>query len=92
MVRHPPTDTSIRDHKLLGTALRELRTQAGLTQEQLGARAGIGASYLSQLENGHRGVSWHTVIRLLEGIGVDLHQLADARTAAEKPQRASKPR
>jgi transcriptional regulator with XRE-family HTH domain len=90
MVRHPPTDASIRDHKLLGTALRELRTQAGLTQEELGARADIGVSYLSQLENGHRGVGWHSVTRLLEGIGADLRQLADAIEGAEKQQRSSK--
>lgn len=78
MVRHKPTDASTRDHRTLGRALRELRDRAGLTQEELGARAGIGASYLSQLENGHRGVSWHSVTRLLDGIGADLHQLADA--------------
>ena len=89
MVRHPPTDASIRDHKLLGVALRELRTRAGLTQEELSERADIGVSYLSQLENGHRGVGWHSVTRLLDGIGADLHQLADAIAAAEA-QRTSK--
>jgi transcriptional regulator with XRE-family HTH domain len=86
MVRHEPTDASIRDHHVLGRALRTLRDQAGLTQEELGARAGIGASYLSQLENGHRGVGWHSVTRLLSGIGADLHQLADAISEAEKQE------
>ncbi|HWF33689.1 MAG TPA: helix-turn-helix transcriptional regulator [Solirubrobacteraceae bacterium] len=89
MVRHPPTDASTQDHKLLGIALRELRTRARLTQEELAARADIGVSYLSQLENGHRGVGWHTVTRLREGIGADRRQLDDAIAAAEK-QHSSK--
>jgi transcriptional regulator with XRE-family HTH domain len=87
MVRHPPTDASTRDQARLGVALRELRTRAGLTQEELSARADIGASYLSQLENGHRGVGWHSVTRLLDGIGANLHQLADAIAEAESQQR-----
>jgi transcriptional regulator with XRE-family HTH domain len=77
MVRHEPTDASTQDHRVLGRALRELRNQAGFTQEKLGARADIGASYLSQLENGHRGVSWHTVTRIIEALDVTLRQLAD---------------
>jgi transcriptional regulator with XRE-family HTH domain len=87
MVRHPPTDDSSRDHKLLGAALRQLREQAVLTQRELGGRAQIGVPYLSQLENGHRGVGWHTVTRLLAGIGANLHQLADAIADVEKQQR-----
>jgi transcriptional regulator with XRE-family HTH domain len=91
MVRHQPTPASIRDHRVLGRALRELRDRAELTQEELGARAGIGASYLSQLENGHRGVSWHSVTRLLDALGADLHQLADAMAETETQDRPSKP-
>jgi transcriptional regulator with XRE-family HTH domain len=90
MVRHSPTDASTRDHKALGAALRKLRTEAGLTQEELGARAEIGVSYLSQLENGHRGVGWHSVTRLLDALGSDLHQLADTMAEAKKRNRPAK--
>ena len=76
MVRHPPTESSDRDHQALGRALRSLRQAAGLTQPELGERANIGVSYLSQLENGHRGVGWHTVMRLLRALGADLVALA----------------
>jgi transcriptional regulator with XRE-family HTH domain len=82
-----PPDDAAHDHRVLGRALRELRDRAGLKQEELAARAGIGATYLSQLENGHRGVRWHSVTRLLAGIGADLHELADA--IAEVEQRDS---
>jgi hypothetical protein len=57
--------------------LRELRDQAGMTQEALASRVGIGAAYLSQIENGHRGVSWHTVTRILHALNATLRQLAD---------------
>jgi transcriptional regulator with XRE-family HTH domain len=76
MVRHAPTNSSEGDHLVLGRALRSLRRAAGLTQPQLGERANIGVSYLSQLENGHRGVGWHTVMRLLRALDCDLRELS----------------
>jgi transcriptional regulator with XRE-family HTH domain len=78
------SDDAARDHRLLGRALRELRHRAGITQEELAARAEIGATYLSQLENGHRGVRWHSVTRLLNGIGVTLSDLADVIAEIEQ--------
>jgi transcriptional regulator with XRE-family HTH domain len=39
--------------KRLGRRLRELRMSAGLSQEQLGAAAGLTAKYISLVENGH---------------------------------------
>lgn len=78
------SDDAAQDHRALGRALRELRNRAGLTQEELAARAHIGATYLSQLENGHRGVRWHSVTRILRALGADLHQLADAIDRGER--------
>ncbi|HXP99327.1 MAG TPA: helix-turn-helix transcriptional regulator [Solirubrobacteraceae bacterium] len=78
MARHQATDISDEDHRVLGRALRELRENAGLTQAEIGGRAGIGTTYISQLENGHRGVGWHTVMRILRGLDVDLRDLAVA--------------
>ncbi|HTC59558.1 MAG TPA: helix-turn-helix transcriptional regulator [Solirubrobacteraceae bacterium] len=88
MVRHKSTDASDQDHRLLGQALRELRENAGLTQAEMGARADIGATYLSQLENGHRGVGWHTVMRILRGLDADLRDLGGA---IDRQKRTSKP-
>ena len=88
MSRSEPDD--IQDHRILGRALRQLRDQAGLRQEELAARAGIGVTYVSQLENGHRGARWHTLRRLLRALGADLHQLADAVADIEKQDAASK--
>jgi transcriptional regulator with XRE-family HTH domain len=57
-----------RDHRTVGGALRSLRHQVGLTQEALASRSGIDVTYISQVENGHRGVRWHTVMRLLRAL------------------------
>jgi transcriptional regulator with XRE-family HTH domain len=70
-------DEKTRDKRALGQGLRALRLRAGLTQEQLAERAGVNASYLSQLENGNRDVRWTTVSRLLRTLDVtfsDLHE------------------
>jgi transcriptional regulator with XRE-family HTH domain len=66
-----------RDQQILGAALRALRERAGLTQEQFGERAGMDATYLSQLEHGHRGVRWATVMRMLRALDFDLSDLAE---------------
>jgi transcriptional regulator with XRE-family HTH domain len=66
------------DHRAFGRALRKLRLRAGLTQEELSARVGIGVAYLSRLENGHRGARWHTVMRLLRALDTTLADLGDA--------------
>ncbi len=68
---------------MLGRALRNLRDGDGLRQDELGARLGIDATYISQVENGRRGVRWHTVMRFLRALDADLYQLADAMTEAK---------
>jgi transcriptional regulator with XRE-family HTH domain len=76
----PDTDA----YRTLGKALRELREQAGLTQEGLAARVDIGATYVSQVENGHRGIRWHTLLAFLGALDVDLRQLGEAIDKQER--------
>jgi len=73
-----PDLPSADDYVALGRALRELRRAADLTQEQAAAKIGIGATFISQIENGHRGMRWHTLLAVLAAYGADLHALADA--------------
>jgi transcriptional regulator with XRE-family HTH domain len=72
-----------RDHnqiagaqRALGRALRELRIRAGLTQKELGARAGANDTYLSQIETGQRDIRWSTVTCLLRALGATTAELA----------------
>jgi transcriptional regulator with XRE-family HTH domain/predicted transcriptional regulator len=52
------------DPVVFGQRLRYLRKRAGMTLEALGAKVGSSASYLSQLENGHREPRLSTVNQL----------------------------
>ena len=73
-----PELPSADDYAALGRALCELRERAGLTQKQAAAKAGVRDTFISQIENGHRGMRWHTLLAVLAAYGADLHDLADA--------------
>jgi transcriptional regulator with XRE-family HTH domain len=68
----------------LGRALRVLRDQAGVTQDQLADRLQMDATYISRIERGRRGVQWLTIQRFLRALDADLHELADAITETEE--------
>jgi transcriptional regulator with XRE-family HTH domain len=77
----PPRRRAEQDtdaYRTLGKALRELRERAQLTQEELAGRVEIGATYISQVENGHRGIRWHTLLGFLRALDADLRQLGEA--------------
>ncbi|HWE54105.1 MAG TPA: helix-turn-helix domain-containing protein [Acidimicrobiales bacterium] len=57
------------DPLVFGHRLRHLRRSAGLTLDALGAAVGRPASYLSQLENGHREPRLSTVNALASALG-----------------------
>jgi transcriptional regulator with XRE-family HTH domain len=71
-------DEQTDEYVILGKVLRELREQAGLTQEGLAVKVGIGSTYVSQVEHAHRGVRWHTLLRFLDALGADLAQFGEA--------------
>jgi transcriptional regulator with XRE-family HTH domain len=85
-----PTHDSAGDYVTLGRALRALRDRAALTQVELADRVEVGSTFVSQVEHGHRGVRWHTLLRFLAAVGADLHQLADAIAEVENHDRAAK--
>jgi transcriptional regulator with XRE-family HTH domain len=53
-----------------GTTVRRLRKAAGLTQEQLGARADMDLSAVSRLERGHRNPRLDTLVRIAKALDV----------------------
>ena len=54
----------------LGDAIRHYRTEAGLTQAQLAQMAGLGRSYLSELETGKETEQLKRILRVLRQLGV----------------------
>jgi len=60
----------------LGVALRELRVQRGLSQEELAHRASLHPTWISHLESGRENPAWGTVRRLAVALEVPLGTLA----------------
>jgi transcriptional regulator with XRE-family HTH domain len=60
----------------LGRAIRRLRTERDLSQEELGLRAGIHPTWVSHLESGRNNPAWGSVRRLADALGVRLSELA----------------
>lgn len=60
----------------LGQALRVLRKRAGLTQQEVAEIVGIRSTFVSQIENGARGMRFHTMIAMLDACEADLGALS----------------
>lgn len=56
----------------LGRAVRDARTRAGLTQEQLCEAAQVSRRWLVRLEQGHRSAELSKVIDVLRALDLDL--------------------
>jgi len=63
--------------KLLGSRVRELRKQKGLTQEQLGESSNIGAQYISLVEREGANVTLALAENIANGLQVELKDLFD---------------
>jgi uncharacterized protein len=57
---------------MAGTLLRRARTDAGLSQAELAARAGVTQSVISAYESGHRQPALATLAALIEAAGYEL--------------------
>lgn len=60
---------------VFGIVLRRLRTQAGLTQEQLGLAADLQRKYVSALELGAKAPSLETVLKIATGLEIEADKL-----------------
>jgi transcriptional regulator with XRE-family HTH domain len=57
------------EHQALGEAVRRLRTDAGLSQEQLADRMATDLTQIGGIERGVRNPSYTTLVRLAEALG-----------------------
>jgi transcriptional regulator with XRE-family HTH domain len=64
------------DAAALGRAVRSIRDEHGISQVQLAATTGFTQSWISHVECGSRNPSWSNVVRLAEGLGVSVSELA----------------
>lgn len=63
------------EHAALGEAVRRLRTEAGLTQEQLADRASTDITQVGGIERGLRNPTYETLVRLAAGLGTSVSAL-----------------
>ena len=67
------------DASMLGRRLRDLRKQQNCTQAELSRRTGIATSTVSKVENNQLSPSFETLLRLAEGLKVELTDLLAPR-------------
>lgn len=72
---------------LLAARIRRLRKQRGMTQEDLGAAAGITRSHISAIEHGRCNMRLDSLDSIAGALGVSLQQLFD-EPGQEDNQRA----
>jgi transcriptional regulator with XRE-family HTH domain len=63
-------DPRSADHLAFGRAIRELREEQGISQEELSHRSGLDRSYTGAVERGERNVSLTNILRISAGLDV----------------------
>jgi transcriptional regulator with XRE-family HTH domain len=77
--QHPRSATE--DPRLrLGPALRQLRRAGGLTLQELSQRSGLASSTLSKIENNLISPTYDSILRLADGLKIDVAQLFDPKS------------
>ena len=66
-----------RDLVRVGRRVRELRTKAGLSQEDLAERAGLHRTYIGGIERGERNVGLLNLVRLARALSVRTSSLLE---------------
>lgn len=73
----------------LGSRVKHLRTKRGWTQARLAERGGLSHSALSKIENGQLSPTFETLLRIAEGLEIDLSRLlAASGPSARRTRRA----
>lgn len=63
--------------KQLGNNIRELRTNLGLSQEQLAEKADLHRTYVGAVERGERNVSLDNILAIARALGVSASKLLE---------------
>ena len=71
-------------HAALGRAIRDLRTELSVSQEELAHRSGMHRTYLGGIERGERNPSYTNILRIASALDVTGSALL---AAAERHQR-----
>jgi len=58
-------------------AIRDVRIEKGLTQEELAGRSKLHLTWVGRIEGGKANPSWGTVRRIAQALGITLGKLAE---------------
>ncbi|XID90457.1 helix-turn-helix domain-containing protein [Paenibacillaceae bacterium WGS1546] len=61
--------------KLLGERIRYIRKERGLSQEQLGEKAGLSEKYIGQVERGEKNLTIDSLYKISRGLSLALEEL-----------------
>jgi len=64
----------------LGPVLRDLRRGSGLTLQELSKRTGLASSTLSKIENNLISPTYDSILKLADGLGIDVARLFDPKS------------
>lgn len=64
------------DAAALGRAVQAIRAETGISQVQLSEKTGLMQSWISHIEHGRRNPTWSNIVRLADGLGVSVAELA----------------
>jgi transcriptional regulator with XRE-family HTH domain len=70
-----PADAERLSAENLGQRVRQLRTDKDLTQKELARRGGVSHSALSKIENSQLSPTFETILRIAEGLSIDVSEL-----------------
>jgi transcriptional regulator with XRE-family HTH domain len=59
----------------VGSVVRELREEAGLSQKELGAKSRVGQPMISRIESGEKNPSIGTLVHIVRVLGYSLEVL-----------------
>jgi transcriptional regulator with XRE-family HTH domain len=59
-----------QDHAAFGAAIRELRSERGISQEEMAYRSGLNRGYYGDVERGERNVSYANILKISRALEV----------------------
>src|SRR5262245_9314942 len=91
LLDRPPTQGWDMDKKDFGARLRQLRTEAGMSQGDVAKKAGVSQSHISQWESGIYAPSATDVPDLAAALGVEIAELFKPAVGTVPPPRRGRP-
>ncbi|HEX7152252.1 MAG TPA: helix-turn-helix transcriptional regulator [Thermoanaerobaculia bacterium] len=67
---HPPQSSTSSPLELLGHTVREIRTEKGITQQEVADRCGVNRTFIIAVEKGRQNASTMSLIKISAALGV----------------------